>query len=140
QVLERETGAIVESSSGATDMVISQSDSPQEVRIDPPGLFGFLGVPQNAKGIALFAHGSGSGRHSPRNNYVASKLREGGIATLLLDLLKPEEEGDRANVFDIRLLASRLVEATDWIERLPETRDLPIGYFGASTGAGAALV
>lgn len=119
---------------------MAPQSSPQEIRIEPPGLFGFLGIPQNAKGIVLFAHGSGSGRHSPRNNYVAEKLRDAGIATLLLDLLTPLEERDRANVFDIRLLASRLVVATAWIERQPVTRDLPIGYFGASTGGGAALV
>jgi len=122
------------------DMTATGSDVPQEVRIEPPGLFGFLGVPQDAKGVVLFAHGSGSGRHSPRNNHVARQLRGAGIATLLLDLLTPEEERDRANVFDIRMLASRLVEATDWVERQPATRDLPIGYFGASTGGGAALV
>ena len=86
-------------------MVLSASDAPREVRIEPPGLFGFLGIPQDARGIVLFAHGSGSGRHSPRSHYVAEKLRDAGIATLLLDLLTPAEEGDRANVFDIRLLA-----------------------------------
>lgn len=87
----------------------------------------------------IFAHGSGSGRLSPRNNRVAAALRDAGFATLLLDLLTPAEEHDRANVFDIPLLASRLALATDWSIAAPETADLPIGYFGASTGAGAAL-
>ena len=121
-------------------MAADASDVPREIRIEPAGVFGFLGVPQEAKGIVLFAHGSGSGRHSPRNNHVAAKLRDAGIATLLLDLLTPVEESDRAYVFDIRLLATRLVEATDWVRRDETTRDVPIGYFGASTGAGAALL
>jgi putative phosphoribosyl transferase len=88
----------------------------------------------------IFAHGSGSGRLSPRNNRVAANLRTAGLATLLLDLLTPEEELDRANVFDISLLASRLSFASDWAIASDETKRLPIGYFGASTGAGAALV
>ncbi|MGD9617089.1 MAG: dienelactone hydrolase family protein [Alphaproteobacteria bacterium] len=99
-----------------------------------------LGVPADAEGLVIFAHGSGSGRLSPRNNRVAAALREAGLATLLLDLLTPEEERDRANVFDIPLLASRLSFAADWSLAAPETAGLPIGYFGASTGAGAALV
>src|SRR5436190_2778140 len=110
------------------------------VRISPEGLEGLLGVPSNAKGLVIFAHGSGSGRLSPRNNQVAAGLRDVGLATLLLDLLRPEEEMDRANVFDIQLLASRLVSATNWALANPELADLRIGYFGASTGAGAALV
>ncbi len=88
----------------------------------------------------IFAHGSGSGRLSPRNNEVAVALHETGLATLLLDLLRPEEEADRRNVFDIRLLASRLATAAEWARRQPGLADLPIGYFGASTGGGAALV
>jgi putative phosphoribosyl transferase len=112
----------------------------RDVRIDPPGLFAYLDVPGAAKGLVLFAHGSGSGRKSPRNGYVAGKLQDAGIATLLLDLLTPEEEHDRRKVFDIPLLAARLVAATEWIEDQPSTRGLPIGYFGASTGAGAALM
>lgn len=117
--------------------------SPEEVRIERlglPALVGLLGVPEDAKGTVLFAHGSGSGRKSPRNSYVAEKLREAGFATLLLDLLTPDEELDRRNVFDIELLASRLAAATDWILDRPATASLPIGYFGASTGGGAALV
>lgn len=111
-----------------------------EVRIDPPGLEALLGVPEGARGIVAFAHGSGSGRLSPRNNYVARSLRQAGLATLLLDLLTPQEEADRRNVFDIPLLASRLIAATDWLARQPQLADLVPGYFGASTGAGAALM
>jgi len=87
----------------------------------------------------IFAHGSGSGRLSPRNNQVATGLRDAGLATLLLDLLRPEEEADRANVFDIDLLSSRLVSATRWALSKPDLAGLRVGYFGASTGAGAAL-
>lgn len=111
-----------------------------EVRIDPVGSYGFLDVPPHPRGVVIFAHGSGSGRFSPRNNYVAERLREAGVATLLLDLLTPEEERDRRNVFDIELLASRLIAATRWIEEHPKTAGLPVGYFGSSTGGGAALL
>lgn len=111
-----------------------------EIDIGPNRLKGLLGVPDAAEGLVVFAHGSGSGRLSPRNNRVAAALREVGLATLLLDLLTPEEERDRANVFDIALLASRLSSATDWSLAAPETAHLSIGYFGASTGAGAALM
>lgn len=104
-----------------------------------PQLTALLGVPQHPSGLIIFAHGSGSGRLSPRNNYVARRLREVGLATLLLDLLSPGEERDRANVFDIPLLASRLARATDWAESFPDTSGLRPAYFGASTGAGAAL-
>lgn len=111
-----------------------------EVRIGPQRLAGILGVPRNASGMVIFAHGSGSGRLSPRNTQVAAALRQASFATLLMDLLTPEEERDRGNVFDVRLLASRLADATDWIRVRPEFASLPIGYFGASTGAAAALV
>ncbi|WP_159588997.1 dienelactone hydrolase family protein [Chelativorans xinjiangense] len=111
----------------------------REVRIDPEGLDGFLGVPPDAQGIVIFAHGSGSGRHSPRNNYVATQLRKAGLATFLLDLLTPSEEADRRNVFDIPLLASRLERATRWVASAADTAHLNPGYFGASTGAAAAL-
>jgi putative phosphoribosyl transferase len=115
---------------------------PDTIEIDfgPHRLQGLLGVPGNASGLVIFAHGSGSGRLSPRNNRVAAKLRSAGLATLLIDLLTQEEERDRANVFDISLLASRLSFATDWSIAQSETAHLLIGYFGASTGAGAALV
>lgn len=111
----------------------------QPVRIEPQGLQALLGVPEKAHGLVIFAHGSGSGRLSPRNNHVAAALRQGGLATLLLDLLTPEEELDRRNVFDIDLLASRLALARDWASANPATSGLSVGYFGASTGAGAAL-
>ena len=90
--------------------------------------------------MVLFAHGSGSGRHSPRNRMVADVLYDAGIGTFLLDLLTPGEERDRRYVFDIDLLASRLVAATEWVLQRPEAAAARIGYFGASTGAGAALV
>jgi pimeloyl-ACP methyl ester carboxylesterase len=110
-----------------------------EIEIGPHRLKGLLGVPPEAEGLVIFAHGSGSGRLSPRNDRVAAALRDAGLATLLLDLLTASEEHDRANVFDIPLLASRLSLATDWSIAAPETAHLSIGYFGASTGAGAAL-
>ncbi|MCW3846016.1 dienelactone hydrolase family protein [Sphingomonas sp. LB-2] len=113
---------------------------PREILIHPDGLEAILGVPGDARGLVIFAHGSGSGRLSPRNNHVAEGLREAGLATLLLDLLTPVEETDRGNVFDIGLLASRLMRATHWARADPRTFNLPIGYFGASTGAGAALL
>jgi putative phosphoribosyl transferase len=111
---------------------------------DGATLEGNLGLVPNARGVVLFAHGSGSSRHSARNRYVAEVLRQGGLATLLLDLLtKAEEEIDLSTArfrFDIGLLAERLIEASDWLAASPETQALPIGYFGASTGAAAALV
>lgn len=114
------------------------------VAAGPVTLEGDLVIPDGAKGVVLFAHGSGSSRHSPRNRRVAAQLREAQLATLLLDLLTADEESaDRRTGhlrFDIGLLAERLVEAADWLGRQPETRDLPLGFFGASTGAGGALV
>ena len=102
-------------------------------------LKGTLQIPKTPRGIVLFAHGSGSGRHSERNNFVASVLRASGIATLLFDLLTEEEAEDRRNVFDIDLLARRLLYATEHVRKGIETSNLSIGYFGASTGAAAAL-
>lgn len=113
---------------------------PTRVVVGPHRLEGLLGCPANPKGLIIFAHGSGSGRFSPRNNHVARCLESAGFATLLLDLLSSEEESDRRNVFDIELLASRVVEATEWAREQPDLAALPIGYFGASTGGGAALV
>jgi dienelactone hydrolase len=104
------------------------------------GLDGLLSLPEPTAGIVLFAHGSGSSRLSPRNTYVAEALQEAGLATLLFDLLTDEEAADRALVFDIPLLAERLAMATEWITAQPEASALPVGYFGASTGAAAALV
>ena len=102
-------------------------------------LQGDLVVPDHAIGLVIFAHGSGSSRHSPRNRHVAQILNAGGLATLLIDLLTPDEERDRGNVFDIALLARRLVAATAWAREQAELTALPVGYFGASTGAAAAL-
>jgi putative phosphoribosyl transferase len=104
------------------------------------GLPGRLTLPESAIGLVLFAHGSGSSRFSPRNTYVGSVLHEAWIGTLLFDLLTPQEETDRTNVFDIRLLADRLVAAVRFFAEHEQTRHLPLGLFGASTGAAAALV
>lgn len=103
------------------------------------GLRGNLHLPARCEGIVVFAHGSGSGRHSPRNRYVASVLQRAGLGTLLLDLLTPAEEVNRENVFDIALLARRLMAATRWLDTREDTATSAVGYFGASTGAGAAL-
>ncbi|WP_457592612.1 dienelactone hydrolase family protein [Hydrogenimonas sp.] len=113
----------------------------KEVRIESDGVSigGFLAIPENAEAIVLFAHGSGSSRFSRRNNYVASVLHEANIATLLFDLLMEQEEAERKNVFDIDLLASRLVLATEWVKQRSDTAELETGYFGASTGSAAAL-
>ena len=119
------------------DPPVDPRDEDVELRDDSLRLFGHLTVPPNASGLVLFAHGSGSSRHSPRNRYVAQILNRERIATLLFDLLAVDEELDRRNVFDIELLADRLTAATTWAER--EEPGLPIGYFGASTGAAAAL-
>lgn len=115
-------------------------DEEVQVRVGNTTVAGRLTIPEHPLGIVVFAHGSGSSRHSPRNRYVAEVLNGAGIATLLFDLLTPDEERDRANVFDIDLLASRLVDVTGWLADQPDTGSLPVGYFGASTGAGAALV
>jgi dienelactone hydrolase len=112
---------------------------PQDIEILPLGLKGLLAVPDGARGIVVFAHGSGSSRLSPRNNQVARALNQAGLATLLFDLLLPGEAGDRHKVFDIPLLAGRLEEALDWLGEEESTADLTIGLFGASTGAAAAL-
>ncbi|HUI99646.1 MAG TPA: alpha/beta family hydrolase [Usitatibacter sp.] len=104
-----------------------------------PELEGFLEVPPHAAGVVLFAHGSGSSRHSPRNNYVARELRRSGLATLLVDLLTEEEDVDYARRFEIGLLTQRLRGALAWLGEEPATRELPVGLFGASTGAAAAL-
>lgn len=100
---------------------------------------GMLQVPEHASGIVLFAHGSGSSRHSPRNNYVARILHASGMGTLLMDLLTPEEDSHYETRFDIPLLTQRLLTATQWLQTQPPLQQLPIGYFGASTGAAAAL-
>ncbi|MFD5466769.1 phosphoribosyltransferase family protein [Kitasatospora sp. NPDC127059] len=118
----------------------ARGDDP-EVVVDagPARLGGQLTVPDGATGIVVFAHGSGSSRHSPRNRFVAAELNRAGLATLLFDLLTEEEAFDRANVFDTALLARRLTDATHWLRGRGDVGDLAVGYFGASTGAAAAL-
>jgi pimeloyl-ACP methyl ester carboxylesterase len=115
-----------------------------KVKVGEVELGGFLSIPPGVQGVVLFAHGSGSSRHSPRNQFVARVLNEGGLATLLIDLLSSDEETvdieTRELRFDIPFLAKRLAGATDWLVSHVETKQLSIGYFGASTGAAAALV
>lgn len=115
-------------------------ERPVEIPSGRRRLSGILHVPPGAVGVVAFAHGSGSGRFSPRNQFVARVLQQAGLATLLLDLLEEEEAEDREKVFDIELLAERLQSAGDWLRQQPDTKSLRLGYFGASTGAGAALV
>lgn len=115
---------------------------PGEVVSIPAGdvaLEGSLAVPEGATAVVVFAHGSGSSRHSPRNAAVASSLQERGLGTLLFDLLTEEEDRDRTNRFDVSLLTRRLVAATEWLAAREETAGLAVGYFGSSTGAAAAL-
>jgi putative phosphoribosyl transferase len=119
---------------------MSSTDIAVPVEVPPQGLQGLLVVPPQARGVVVFAHGSGSGRLSPRNRHVAAALHASGFATLLLDLLTPAEERERANVFDIPLLADRLGQACRWLAGRADTADLAQGLFGASTGAGAALL
>ena len=123
---------------------VGSADHDLNIRSGTVTLDGDLTIPAGAVGIVLFAHGSGSSRHSPRNQFVASAIREAGIATLLFDLLTQEEEGEDEVIgrlrFDIGLLAGRLVEASRWVANQTETQKLRIGYFGASTGGAAALV
>ncbi|MGZ6290207.1 MAG: dienelactone hydrolase family protein [Bdellovibrionota bacterium] len=119
---------------------IRKAESDIVITGDHVFLEGKLVIPEGANSIVMFAHGSGSGRFSPRNNYVAGVLQDAGIGTLLLDLLSEGEENNRQKVFDIELLAERLIRAKNWLSGQPETLSLKLGYFGASTGAGAALV
>jgi putative phosphoribosyl transferase len=123
----------------ATDRILTRA-----LRIPPLGLGGDLAVPDHANGLVVFAHGSGSSRHSARNRFVARHLNTGGAATLLMDLLTEAEEDvdirTRELRFDIDMLAGRLIDSAEWAASDPETRNLRIGYFGASTGGGAALV
>lgn len=109
------------------------------IPVDDVALKGKLIVPEDATGLVVFAHGSGSSRHSPRNNFVAEAVRERGLGTLLFDLLTEQEDQDRENRFDISLLTDRLNAVTQWLRDRSETAELPIGYFGSSTGAAAAL-
>jgi putative phosphoribosyl transferase len=114
-------------------------DEDVEVAVGRLRLAGHLTVPESPRGLVVFVHGSGSSRHSPRNRFVASTLNDAGLGTLLIDLLTPHEELDRANVFDTRLLADRLGAVTAWLSEQAEAQGVRIGYFGASTGAAAAL-
>jgi len=125
-------------------MKVSAAEQLVRIVVDSAQLEGNLSLPQDVSGVVLFAHGSGSSRHSPRNQYVAQALHEGGLGTLLIDLLTATEEREDARTgrlrFDIALLAARVVGASDWLARNTATAQLSIGYFGASTGAAAALV
>ena len=112
----------------------------ERVRVGPLGLDGALDIPDAPKGLVVFVHGSGSSRHSPRNVYVAQALLASGFATLLFDLLTESEGIDRTNVFDIPLLARRTCDALAWASARSSIGDLPIGLFGSSTGAAAAIV
>lgn len=109
------------------------------IKLDTITIEGELTIPENASGVVLFAHGSGSSRFSPRNNYVAKILQKGNLATLLVDLLTKDEDLSYDRRFDIKLLAHRLTKITDWLKENEETKNLKIGYFGASTGAAAAI-
>ena len=120
-------------------MTIHKLEQLVHIPADGVTLEGMLELPENAQGVVLFAHGSGSSRHSPRNNYVARVLRESGVGTLLIDLLTREEDTDYETRFDIPLLTRRLLSATQWLQHDEHTKRLPICYFGASTGAAAAL-
>ena len=124
--------------------VNQKEECPVQITAGKVTLPGDLCIPDSVRGLVLFAHGSGSSRRSPRNRYVAQVLRDAKLATLLFDLLTPEEELEDIQTarlrFDIKLLADRLIGATDWAKDNDSTRDLDIGYFGASTGAAAALI
>ena len=118
---------------------MNKEEKEVKIPINSIKLDGILGIPKNAKGIVIFAHGSGSSRFSPRNNFVARELRKVGLATLLFDLLTEEEDLIYENRFNINLLAERLITVTKWVKANDEIKNLKIGYFGASTGAAAAL-
>jgi putative phosphoribosyl transferase len=137
QCLERARTQGPAVASGSADPPLR--DEEVKVQAGVVQLGGHLTLPEDPSGVVIFAHGSGSSRHSPRNRHVARVLNDAGIGTLLFDLLTVEEELDRGNVFDIELLAQRLVEATRWLRSQTYVSGLPVGYFGASTGAGAAL-
>jgi len=124
--------------------VEEEEENAVRIPVDKTTIEGNLVMPPHAKGVVLFAHGSGSGRFSPRNQYVAKVLNQAGIATLLIDLLTKQEEEEDLQTgqfrFDINLLAQRLIGATEWLRKNPRTKNLAFGYFGASTGAAAALI
>jgi len=118
----------------------SAVDDEVSIRLDDLELHGTLAVPEQASGLVVFAHGSGSSRRSPRNRWVADVLHDAGVGTLLVDLLADDEADNRTLVFDVELLADRLTAITRWVRHHPATIGLPIGYFGGSTGAAAALL
>ncbi len=120
-------------------MINYQFNGEVQIPVNDNQLTGNLSIPDNSKGIIVFAHGSGSSRHSSRNRFVAEELQNAGFSTLLFDLLTVEEDRDYNNRFNIDLLTERLVLVTDWLQQEPETADMSIGYFGASTGAAATL-
>ncbi len=128
----------------AQKVAVGATTTPVRVPVGNRWLQGDLGMPSKPQGLVVFAHGSGSSRHSPRNQFVARVLQQHGLSTLLIDLLTPEEEtiDDRTAElrFDIEMLAGRLATIVDWLRRQGETSSLPIGFFGASTGGGAALM
>lgn len=136
QTTDEEVLALLESTPSHTGEV----DEDVEIDLGSVRLGGHLAMPADHSGIVVFAHGSGSSRRSPRNTFVAGELRKAGLATLLFDLLTFSEESNRKNVFDIELLAARLVGATKWLRARPDVDGARVGYFGASTGAAAALV
>lgn len=122
-----------------SEFQIHENESFVEIPASSAILEGILGLPENATGIVLFAHGSGGGRLSPRNNHVARLLRERGIATLLMDLVMVEESEDRQRLCDTDLLAQRILITTEWLEESSDTKHLRVGYFGAGLGAAVAL-
>ncbi len=136
---DEEVIVLVDAASRGAFATSPDADSDVEIPAGATTLQGHLHVPDAAVGVVAFAHGSGSGRHSPRNKFVADVLYRAGLGTLLLDLLTADEEVDRSNVFDIELLAGRLTAATGWLGTRPDTASCRVGYYGASTGAGAAL-
>ncbi|NNK75316.1 MAG: alpha/beta hydrolase [Maribacter sp.] len=119
--------------------MIKEEYIPIEIKLDGLSLKGNLSIPENAIGMVIFSHGSGSSRLSPRNNYVAKVLNEKGLATLLFDLLTEDEDRIYENRFNIDLITMRLIDVTQWVQNQKESKEFVIGYFGASTGAASAL-
>ena len=119
--------------------MINVQNSTVDIKLDGLVLKGILTIPENATGMVIFSHGSGSSRLSPRNNYVAKVLNENGLATLLFDLLTEEEDKIYENRFNIDVITMRLIDVTQWVQGQKQSREMTIGYFGASTGAASAL-
>lgn len=132
----RHSACFSPSGGGKTDQVQTKQ---LEIFLNRTLLEGELSIPQGARGVVLFAHGSGSSRFSPRNRFVAERLHDFGVGTFLFDLLTPREDEDPQARFDIDLLTRRLIDVTSWLDARPEAQQLSLGYFGASTGAAAAL-